>query len=280
LTPLADTMDDATLRRLSILNALEYQPEKLLKGGKSIEELWREAVSRVKHAAYSFGSIDPLTACDDSDNRMAFYSVCTAFGETLDYFMAARRRLGTDTLVLPLELLKLRDIIGAALAELRPLPMATRVIEHHESAPRKKAEQWRGKGTRGLDLDAPRNRLVLRLLDEMEYAQTVWRDDVCNNADVSGAERERLKQELHERIREIVSLPPLSSETAAAYHAVGLAMLKDATGARGTSSFTKHPAFQRSGEFYGLVTSAKAFTGALGEAWKAIAKWRQRTPSR
>jgi hypothetical protein len=273
---IVQTMDDAQLRRLSVLSALKYQPENLLKGGKTIEQLWHEAVSGFRHATHKLSTINPASPLRGDDGRSEIYSVCRAFREALAFFAEARRRSGDGCFAFALHLGEVRDQVEETIAELRTLPDAARLFENRASAQRKKAERWRGKGTRGIDPDAPRNRLVLRLLDEMEYAQAIWTHDALGGSNFSDGDRESLKSAMHERVREMILLPPLSPDCASAYHRVGLAMLTDATGARGNRNFTRHPAFQRGGEFFGLVTGAKAFTGTLSEAWKTIAKWRER----
>lgn len=96
---------------------------------------------------------------------------------------------------------------------------------------------------------APRNRLVLRLLAEMEDRRSSWTDLVCADDGLPESEREAFRTTLHERIQEIIALPPLSTATAGSYHRLGLMMLNDATGAGGLSGYERHPAFQRGGEF-------------------------------
>lgn len=247
---------------------LQYRPEYLLKIPKNVEELRREAAHGLEVAAIGIERLNLLAPSAEIETASAIHSTCAAFAEALEFFMT----INGDGFSLPASLVEMQAKIEGAMKELNQRQMPARVMKMHRAEARRRAERWRGKGTRGLDLEAPRNRLALRLLGEIEDLQSGWKDYVCGDDGLPETERESFKASLNDRVREIISLPPLTLATSGEYHTVGLKMLKDATGTGGTANFGNHPAFQRGGEFYGLVVSAKSFAGALGEAWKSVAR--------
>ncbi len=186
--------------------------------------------------------------------------------------MAVRERPGTDNFALPFWLSRLHEKIERTVEVLKKSPDAARIFEQREAEAVRLAARWRGKGTRGLVVGAARNRLVGRLLDEMESLRDGWMVAVRAADGVSVAERESFKATLHERVREILDLPPLSRESAILYHRVGVRMLRDAAGVRG--DFTIHPAFRKGGEFadFDRARYSKNYLGALSEAWKKVAE--------
>lgn len=253
--------------------ALRYNPEEFLNRPKSIEELRAEAASGLSLAADRMERLRlsaPDAGCELSS---LIHFVFGGFADALAFFVAANR----DSFSLPVALHGLHSKIECAMDKLMEDPFAAKVLEIHRNEARRRAERWRGKGKRGLDVRAPRNALVLRLLHEIENLQETWNDLVCAlPGGLPPTLREPFRATLHERVREIIALPPLSPSSAAKYHRAGIAMLRDATGSRGVSNFTSHPAFRRGGEFYGLVNTAKSFTGALSEAWKNVSRHARR----
>lgn len=260
-------------KRLTFAFVLRYHPGKLLRHPKTVEELRREAVSGLEYAAHSLAQLNLAAPSGDPNLSSAMHATCASFAEAVEFFIASKSIPATDEFSLARHLVVTEAKLKEALTQLRGNPMAARMIAMHSDDARRRAERWRGKGTRGLDMAAPRTRLVLRLLAEMEDRRSNWTDLVCADDGLPESDREAFQTTLHERIREMIALPPLSTATAGSYHHVGLKMLNDATGAGGVSGYERHPAFQRGGEFYGLVNSAKSFAGALGEAWKNVARF-------
>lgn len=119
-------------------------------------------------------------------------------------------------------------------------------------------------------VSAPRNMLVFRLLERIEFWKDLWEALVESGVAVPKTHKREFKASLPKRLREIIDLPLLSPETALKYHRVGLAMLKESADPR-SGDFTRHPAFQRGGEFFEMVGATKSFAGALNEAWRSIA---------
>jgi hypothetical protein len=256
------------MSRSLVVISFKYRPENLLKVPKNIDELRSEAVSGLHLATVKLNELNLSSPSAESDVATVIYSTCAAFEEALAFFT----KVNGEGFELPIHLLHTQAKIEQVIEILSGQEIPARVIESHHARMRNREERWRGTGKRGLDVAAPRNRLVLRMLEEIENIQSSWKMEVCGGEGLPESEREAFKAELHQRVRQIISLPPLTSATALAYHKVGMEMLKDAAKTRCTANFANHPAFQRDGEFYGLVNTAKSFAGALGEAWKSVAK--------
>ena len=251
-----------------------YTPEDFLNRPKTPAELLHEAQQGFGIAAGKLSRLDLSAPAGDQDFAFLIISAVRAFEEALDFFMAARQRRCADEIMLSLSLSRLREKIERTVETLSETPNAARVFKDRKDEAARSAARWRGKGTRGLVRDAPRNRLVFRLFDEMEAKRSAWTQDVLFADGVSELEREAFKATLHKRVREMIGLPPLSSKSASKYHRVAVAMLRDTAGVRG--DFTRHPAFQVGGEFHDFATERKSYLGALSEAWVSVAKWRER----
>ena len=149
------------------------------------------------------------------------------------------------------------------------------VIEAIEAGDKTQITRWKGHRTRGLAMNAPGNRLVFRLLERIDYWKEAWEALAESGVVVPKTEKRKFKASLHLRLRQMIDLPALAPGSALKYHRVGLAMLKDAADPRGTGDLTRHPAFQRGGEFPDVVAGSKTFAGALNEAWRSVARRKQ-----
>jgi len=181
--------------------------------------------------------------------------------------MRTRHGLNALTNYLP----QMRETVGDCIARICEDTETANIIEKIAVKTKQRPKRWKGSRKRGLTVDAPRNVLVLRILEMMELHRDDW-VLMVERSNAPASEKSALKSSLHPRIRAIIDLPPLTPDVAPAYHKVGWAVLKDATGLRGTRDLPAHPAFQRGGEFYGLVSATKPIAGALSEAWRSVAR--------
>jgi hypothetical protein len=264
------------LRELT--SALRYEPERLLHHPKSGEELRREAVVGLLLAEKEIARL-PLDTSHCPDFRFSFSLVFQAFEGALEFFLHASEPGSNDRVALAGRLLDFRATAERALATLQSEPLVAGIIEGRQALRAASEKRWRGRGTRGLTASkgfAVRNLIVFRLLEEMEYLRDVW-SDLLPAAGLAETERAAFKVTLHERVREIIELPPLLPKHASKYHKVGVKMLREAAGVRG--NFTIHPAFGEGGEFKEFDASvySKDYLGALSEAWASVAKALEKT---
>ena len=213
---------------------LVYEPECLLQRPSSIADLEREARESLAYAAQR--------------RPFALHCIVSGVDDTLSFLMAARKPGIMDAPEWIVDCLRLKRRLDETIQELKKDKEVARLIDNIEQAKSRHAERFCGTGTRGLQMNAPRNRLVIRLFDYMGEFQERWQDFVPDT------ERENFKSTLQPTLQKIVSLPALSRASALQYHQVGCAMLRDAAGKK---HFTFHAAFEAGGEFFTFKSDSK-----------------------
>ncbi len=248
----------------------EYRREALLNRPKTVQKCRDEAVTSLSHVASQLEALNLSAATPDGFDSLVRDGF-SAMATLVEFFMAAGASHEMNCVPLAIFLPHFRDKLDREILRLREDAIARSVLDEIEAGAKKRAARWKGKRTRGLMVSAPRNMLVFRLLERIEFWKEAWEALVESGVVVPKGHKRKFKASLHEVLRKIINLPPLSPETALKYHRVGWAMLKDATDPRGKVGFSLHPAFQSGGEFYGVVEGKKSFNAALNEAWRSVA---------
>lgn len=233
-----------------------YEPEHLLQFPLTIADLKRKACESLTCAA-RLGPFD-------------LHSVSVAFDDVLAFRMAGRTPGSFGTAYVIETCLKMKDRIDETMRSLKKEDGVAELIGQMQAIRQKNSRRFRGSGTRGLEMLAPRNRLVILLFDSIEQYRAAWGFFLLSGPTLD--EEEYYMGTIHPTMRKIVSLAPLSPQTALQYHRVGLAMLQDAAGEK---DYTYHPAFAEGGEFHALAKQGKTLNGALNEAWRELSKRQQ-----
>jgi len=251
-----------------------YYPSLLLDSCSTLREAQSVASTGLDLAARELASVKLEGEASPFDIDQALFSTLGGVGDALRLFerMAVAKRIGCFPFQFLIGLRRLAEQLDS-LIERVEADGKTRALADCVGKPEAlKRAAFKGQGSRGLSMAAPRTRLVLRLWDKIEDVRVAWELFLKENPGLSRSEQQAHLHQMGETEREIIKLQPLRSGTALSYHRAGMRMLEDCARVARVRSLELLPAFSRAGEFAELASGSKSYAGALNAAWREVAK--------